>query len=203
MTVDAMESVIRANPQLDHRYSIGHAQYLHDDDIPRFASLNVTSQMSLQWAMPDSANLDVAVKRLGRQRVHTEFSRPRSILNAGGRVAMGTDWPAAGYYSTYKPLEAIQVAVTRKMLRGTGRAVVMPPLNERLTLEQAIEANTLSVAYQLRLEDKVGSIEVGKRADLVVLENDLFEVNHSEISNVKVLMTMMNGNVTHQDASLR
>ncbi len=125
--------------------------------------------------------------------------RARSLLDSGAKLSFGTDWPAAGYYSTYKPLEAIQVAVTREVLRGSGLKPVMPPTNETLTLEQAIKANTSTSAYQNRLEDKIGSIEVGKAADLVVLEKNLFDVAPKQISDVDVLLTMMNGKVTYRE----
>ena len=197
--LDAIEAAIKANPKRDRRHATGHTMYIHDDDIPRFAELGVLANFSPNWATPDSANLDIAVSRLGRRVVHTEFIRMRSVFDAGGRVCFGTDYPAAGYYSTYKPLEAIQVAVTRKMLDGEGLAPVMPPANEKVTLEQALLAQTLNSAYMIHMEDKIGSIEAGKLADLVVLEKNLFDVEPMDIGEVKVLMTMMNGNVTHRD----
>jgi len=199
MALDAVEAAIKTNPKRDRRHTVGHALFMHDDDVPRFAKLNAIAQMSIQWATPDPQNVVVSVQRLGRQIVHTRFSRARSVIDAGGMVAFGTDWPAAGYYSTYKPLEAIEVALTRKMLSGEGLLPVMPPVNEKMTLKQAIRSSTLTPAYQIRLDDRVGSIEVGKLADLVVLEKNLFDVKPEDISDVKVSMTMMNGKVTHRD----
>ena len=199
MSLDSIEAAIKANPKRDRRHALGHSMYVHDDDIPRFAQLNAIAQFAVQWATPDSANLKLAVERLGERVVYTEMIRPRSVLDAGGKVTFGTDWPVAGYYSTYKPLEMIQVALTRKMLNGKGLAPVLPPQDEIVTLPEAIEATTLTCAYQIRLEDKVGSIEVGKLADLVVLEKNLFDVEPMEISKVKVLMTMMNGEVTYRN----
>ena len=200
MALDSVEAATKANPKRDRRHAVGHALYLQDDDVPRFAKLNAIAQMSIQWAMPDATNLGVSVRRLGENVVDTRFMRARSILDAGGRVAFGTDWPAAGQYSTYKPLEAIEVALTRKMLKGEGLRPVMPPERERLTLEQAIEANTLAPAYQIRMDDQIGSIEVGKLADLVVLERNLFDVAPDDISDVKVDLTMMNGKVVYDAA---
>jgi len=203
MALDAVESAIHTNPKRDRRHTLGHVIYIQEDDIPRFARLNTIAQMSIQWATPDATNLGVCVERLGRHIVHTRHSRARSIIDAGGMLAFGSDWPAAGYYSTYKPLEAIEVALTRKMLSGEGLLPVMPPVNEILTLTQAIEAATLTPAYQLRLDDRVGTIEVGKLADLIVLEKNLFDVTPEEISDVQVLFTMMNGKVTHQENSFK
>ena len=114
---------------------------------------------------------------LGEPVVDQRFMRARSVVDSGAMLSFGTDWPAAGYYSTYKPLESIQVAITREMLVGTGLMPVMPPVKETLTLEQAIEASTSAAAYQIRLDQKIGSIEVGKLADLVVLEKNLFDIH--------------------------
>ena len=73
----------------------------------------------------------------------------------------------------------------------------MPPADETLNLEQSIKANTFNPAHQIRLDEKIGSIEVGKLADLVVLGKNLFDVAPSEISEVPVVLTMMNGKITY------
>ena len=200
MTLDAIEAATNANPKRDRRHTIGHAIYMHEDDIPRFAELNAIAQMSIQWAMPDATNLKISVERLGEEIVSTRHHRARSVIEANGKVAFGTDWPAAGHYSTYKPLEAIEVAVTREMIKDfKGVREIMPPINERLTLEQAIKSSTLSPAYQIHFDDKVGSIEVGKLADLVILEKNLFDIEPKEISSVKVIGTLMNGQFTFNE----
>lgn len=128
--------------------------------------------------------------------------RARSLVDSGAKLSLGTDWTAARYHSTYKPREAIQVAVAREMLNGSGLAPVIPPRDETLTLEQAIKANTFTCAYQNRLDDKIGSIEVGKAADLVVLQKNFFDVSLKEISAVDILLTMMNGKVTYRAQGL-
>ena len=204
MALDAVEVAIKTNPERDRRHTVGHVQYLQDDDVSRFAELNVIAQMSVQWAMPDATILSISGVRVGKDILYSEFSRPRSIIDAGGKVAFGTDWPAAGHYSTYKPLEAIEVAMTRKMLRGEkGVLETLPPLDERLTLEQSLKSSTIVPAYQLHMDYKVGSIEVGKLADLIILEKNLFDVEIDKINQVKVLMTLMNGKVTYEDGQLK
>ncbi len=201
MALDAVEAAIKTNPKRDRRHTLGHVAYLNDEDVSRFAELNVIAQMSVQWAMPDASLLDVSRVRTGKAIFDTEFQRHRSIVDAGGKLSFGTDWPAAAHYSTTKPLEAIEVAMTRKMLRGEkdGGMDVLPPLNELLTLEQSLKSSTIIPAYQIHLDDKVGSIEVGKLADLIVLDKNLFDIKTEEINQVKVLMTLMNGKVTHLD----
>ncbi len=204
MALNAVEAAINTNPKRDRRHTLGHVQYLHDDDVARFAKLNVIAQMSVQWAMPDVTILGVSAVRAGKDILFKEFSRPRSIIDAGGKLSLGTDWPASSHYSTHKPLEAIEVGMTRKMLRGEkGVMTALPPLNERLTLEQSLKSSTIVPAYQLHIDDKVGSIEVGKLADLIVLDKNLFDVKIEEINQVRVLMTLMDGKITHEDVRLK
>jgi len=146
---------------------------------------------------------DPTIKRtteiVGQDVAFQEFFRHNSVLKAGGRVAFGTDWPASGYIVTYRPLDAIQVAITRGILPRFGKEEfmpVLPPENERITLDQALKASTLDAAYVLGLEEKIGSLKVGKLADIVVLEKDLHKIPPSDISNTKVDLTMMNGRIT-------
>jgi len=135
-------------------------------------------------------------QRWGRERSDQVY-RIGSILRHGATVSLGTDWPAAGYYSTFRPLEAIEIAITRQEL-GKQEQEPMPPADERLSLEEALRANTIGAAYQPGLDSKVGSIEVGKLADLIVLDNNLFEVPPHDIHKRTVVMTVMNGEVRHE-----
>ena len=107
---------------------------------------------------------------------------------------------AAGYFSTYRPLDSIQIGVTRQLIndpRGAC-AAVLAPADQRLSVEQAVYANTLGAAYQIRLDELVGSVEVGKLADLIVLDKNIFEIDPHDIHSATVKMTMMNGNILHQ-----
>jgi len=123
--------------------------------------------------------------------------RIQSILRHDGVASFGTDWPAAGYYSTFRPLDAIEIATTRRELdKPQGPQLV--PVDETITLDAALKASTMGPAYQLGMERDVGSIEVGKLADLVVLERNLFEIAPQEIHKTKVLMTLMNGQIRHE-----
>ena len=186
-----------ANPPRDRRHSLAHLPLVSDSDLTRFAKLGVTAQSSAQWAVLDPAMVDIAEKRLGKRADH--LFRYNSILRAHGRFTLGTDWPAASYYSTYKPLDAIEVALTRQEI-GKPDAQPLSPISERIDLAQALRANTLDAAYQLRLEKNAGSIEVGKFADLAVLQENLFDVPVREIHATPIVMTMMNGGFTHRSA---
>jgi hypothetical protein len=197
ITLDAIENAIAINPPRDRRHTLAHIPMVDPQDVARFGKLGVIAQSSAQWAVLDPAFVGITQKRLG-SRTSRIFSY-RAILQQGGRFALGTDWPAASYYSTYKPLDGIEVAVTRQVI-GEKSAPVLPPVTERLDLAQALRANTLDAAHVLRLEKVTGSIEVGKYADLAVLERNLFDVPANEIHATPVLLTMMNGRVTHRTA---
>ncbi len=164
-------------------------------DIPRFGKLGVIAQFSANWLSADPDTVDTLTRLYGPARQSMVY-RPKSILAGGGSVTFGSDWPAAGYVSTYKPLDSIQVAVTRQLV-GKPDAPVLAPATERMDLAEAIQAATLAGARQLRLEDKVGSVEPGKRADLIVLARNLFDVSPQDIASVPVELTMMNGRFTH------
>jgi predicted amidohydrolase YtcJ len=195
VALDAFEAAIATNPPRDRRHVIAHNVLTDDADIPRFGGLGVIAQFSANWMSADPDTLASLTARYGPAR-QSRIYRPKSILAAGGSVTFGSDWPAAGYFSTYKPLDAIQVAVTRQLI-GKPDAPVLPPAAERLDLAEAIHAGAMAGARQLRLEDQIGSLEPGKRADLIVLARNLFEVSPHEIASVPVDLTMMNGRLTH------
>jgi predicted amidohydrolase YtcJ len=156
----------------------------------------VTAQFSANWSSADPDTMINMAARLGEPRASRMY-RTKTILRQGGRVSFGTDWPAAGYFSTYKPLDSIEVGVTRQLI-GKPDAAVLAPADERLTVAEAIHANTLGAAYQIRMDDKVGSLEVGKLADLIVLDRNILEGDPRDIHKAKVELTMMNGKIRHQ-----
>jgi len=196
MTLNAFEAALKANPSYNRRHSIAHLVLIDDQDIPRFGKLGVTAQFSANWMSADPDTVDTLTERYGPERQKLVY-RPRSVLKAGGTVSFGADWPAAGYFATYKPLDAIQVAVTRQLI-GNPDAPILEPVNERMEVEEAIHANTLGSAYQLRMEDEIGSIETGKLADLIVLDKNILSVDKYDIAKTHIDMTMMNGRFTHK-----
>jgi predicted amidohydrolase YtcJ len=136
------------------------------------------------------------VELLGRERADRSF-RFRELIESGAVFSLGSDWPASASLSTYRTLDEIEIAHTRQALGASG-GPVLPPADERLGLEQIIEAATLNRAIQMGLENRIGSIEVGKFADLIVLDKNLFAVEPNDIHKTKLLFTMMNGGVTHR-----
>ncbi|MFD6198834.1 amidohydrolase [Mycobacteriaceae bacterium NPDC060252] len=196
VALDAFEAAAAKNPTRDRRHTIAHLIYVDDADNARFAKLGVGAQFSANWFSADPDTVVNLAARYGAPR-KDNFYRIQDVLRTGGRVSLGTDWPAAGYFSTYKPLDAIQIGVTRQLI-GEPHAEVLRPVDQKLSAAQAVHANTLGAAYQIRMEDKVGSVEVGKLADLIVLDRNILEGDPHDIHTATVTMTMMNGQIRHE-----
>jgi predicted amidohydrolase YtcJ len=194
--LDSIERAVAANPPRDRRHTVAHLVYVEDPDSRRFGELGVVAQFSANWMSADPDTVVNMAARYGRPRQDL-FYRTQDVLRSGGRISLGTDWPAAGYFSTYKPLDSIQIGVTRQLI-GKPDAEVLAPADQRLSVAEAVHANTLGAAYQIRLDDKVGSLEVGKLADLIVLDKNILKVDPHDIHQAKVTMTMMNGQIRHE-----
>lgn len=180
------------------RHAIAHMDLVDAADIPRFAQLGVIAQTSIQWATRDPSFTNIAAF-VGEPLLESAYPI-RSLLDAGVVQSFGTDWPAAAYLSTWKPLIQVEVAVTRR-LPGARTA---PPRNpaQAISVAEAVTGLTRSAAWQLGAEDQLGSIEPGKRADLILLDRDIFRVDPFTIAEGRSLLTLVNGRIVHQDATL-
>jgi hypothetical protein len=195
ITLDAYEAAFKATSRADRRHTITHAFLTAPSDIARFKQLGVIANTQIQWGVPDPYQLRARAV-LGEARWNQMYSF-KSFMDAGVTVAFGTDGLATGYKVVFKPLEAIQAGHTRQE-PGKPDGPIQPPISERLDIAQLIRGYTINGAYQMRLEDKIGSIKVGKLADLIVLDRNLFEVAPHEIGKVNVQLTMMDGRTTHR-----
>ncbi|HIG44696.1 MAG: amidohydrolase family protein [bacterium] len=193
--LDMIETANEANPDRDRRHKLSHATLVHPDDLARFGELGVIYDTSGGWMSLDPLLQSLTLKRLGRDRRDAMFPM-KAVADAGGNVSLGSDWTVSGYASEFRPLVAIRTAVTRQL---PGRDD-QPPLggeDARMPLELAIHASTLGAAYGMGMDDKIGSIEVGKLADLVVLDQNLFVIPPHDIHTVNILSTYMNGKLVH------
>jgi predicted amidohydrolase YtcJ len=196
VALDTVAAAIKANGKRDRHHVIANLTIVSDEDIKRFADLGVIAQFAAQCAAPDVFWQRVTQPRWGAERAARTYPIA-SLLRAGVIVTFGTDWPEMGHRITYRPLDAIEVAVTRREIGNTDQEP-LPPAGEAIKLEEAVMASTISAARQLRLDSKVGSIETGKRADLVVLDRNIFDGPASQIHDAKVQMTLMNGVVRYE-----
>jgi predicted amidohydrolase YtcJ len=190
-TLDAMEKVQAVRAARDLRFQIAHAQVIRPEDVPRFRRLGVVANFQPLWAYADSYIEDLTWPAL-RRELWDAIYPVRSVARAGGVVAFGSDWSV----TSLVPLEIIQVAVTRQSPDEQPVAVMQP--EERLDLPEALAAYTIGAAYAMGLEKETGSIEVGKRADLVVLAENLFEVPPRRLGRTKVVMTLLDGEVVYE-----
>jgi hypothetical protein len=193
--LDAVEAARRTNGPSDTRPHIAHIQVIHPDDIPRFAALDVSANAQPLWACHEGQMDVLTIPFLGPER--TQWQYPfRSLLAAGARLAMGSDWSV----STPNPLEEMEVAVTRVYPDSRGAAEPFLP-DERLTLEESIRAFTLGSAFVNHRDRETGSIEVGKLADLALIDRDLFAADAGPIGEARVVLTTVGGEVVFEDGA--
>ena len=187
--LDAFENARRINAS-DARFHIAHVQFVHPDDLVRFGSLGVTANMTPYWAVESGYVQDLTIPHISELAAGLMYPHA-SIARAGGRLAFGSDWAV----STPDPLLQLEVAVTRRRPGYPEDSVLLP--DERMTLDDAIAAHTLGSAYVNGLDDVTGSIEVGKHADLVVLDRDLHDRGAGAISDARVEATLVEGDAVY------
>ena len=193
--LDAFEATRATVGGEDRRHHIAHLQVVHPDDVPRFASLGVVANAQPYWACLDGQMRELCIPFFGPERSGHQYPFA-SLRRSGAVLAFGSDWPV----STPNPLLEMQVAVTRV---PDGEPDVEPFLpHERLHLAAAVEAFTMGSAFVNHLEGETGSIRPGKLADLVVLDRNLFHIDHSALGSAKVLLTLVGGEAVHADPSL-
>ncbi len=191
-----VDAILAANKAgYPSRSAIHHASWIHPDDQKRIIEhkipISTTPNFSNDWSDTDKDALNL----LGEERTRTMFGRYPYFARAGVSVTLSADVPSTPP-DMQAPLFVIQGAVTLKN-PADPKAKKFPPDNEPMSLELAIRGMTMEAAWQLHMEDKIGSLEVGKYADLVVLDNNPFEVELEQISAIDVLMTMMDGRFTY------
>ena len=169
------------------RNRIEHVQLLHPDDIARLSRLGIVASMQPLHATSDM----IIAQRYWVERCRYAYAW-KSLLDAGAVLAFGSDCPV----EVCDPLAGIHAAVTRRRADGSPGAEGWRP-EQRLTVEQAVHAYTLGAAFAAGWESDLGSVRVGKRADLTVLEHDIFSIEPHEIRNAGVAATVVGGMLEH------
>ncbi len=187
--LDIFERAIEVNGRRDARHHLAHLQFVDPADVPRLRQLNVTANVTPLWAQREDA-VELLTLPFVSEPVGRTIYPFASIHAAGGRIAFGSDWSV----SPPDPLEQLATAVLRADPRNDREPLVA---EQRLDLDTAIAAHTINGAYVSFTDDRTGSIEIGKLADLVVLDRDLFAGGHSEINRAKTLLTLSEGEVVH------
>jgi predicted amidohydrolase YtcJ len=191
MTLDAVERARDRSGARDARHTITHLQLIDSTDLPRFRRLGVVANFEPFWANGDEYLTRLAEPSLGPERSRWLYPIG-SLVRDGAVVTGGSDWSV----SSLAPLDGIHVAVNR---RPPGATDGLPWRAEEVVhLPAAIAMYTINAAYQHHQERETGSIEVGKLADLVVLERNLFEVPERELYGVRVMRTIVEGRTVYR-----
>jgi predicted amidohydrolase YtcJ len=193
--LDAIERVQRRYGRRGRRHTICHNTLVHPRDVPRFAELGVIANVSPMWGTDfDGVTIDTYKERLGERVVRTNVMPYGDLVRSGAVVTYGADIPGCRVEEV-PPLMQIEAAVTRRRPGHPDERAYLP--EQRVSIHDAVRAYTINGAYQVHMEHEIGSIEVGKRADLVALGADLFSVPDNEIHQVPVTMTTFGGRITH------
>jgi predicted amidohydrolase YtcJ len=177
---------VSKQPRPGRRFRVEHAQHLRPQDYQRFAAWDIVPSMQPYHAIDDGR---WAEGRIGAKRCESSYAF-RSLLDAGAKLAFGSDWSVA----PINPLEGIDAAVNRRTLDGKYPGGWVP--EQRITVAEAIEAYTMGSAYAGRAENDRGSIAVGKLADFVVLDRDILSpAERDQIAKTQVVLTITGGQI--------
>lgn len=187
--LDAVEHAISRNGRGDNRHHIAHIQVVHPEDIARFRELGVAANMQSLWATFEPQMVDLTLPFLGETRSAWQYPFG-DLLRAGAVLSAGSDWSV----STPDPMAAIHTAVNRKAAPGYEEGEYDAFLPEQaIDLATSLTAYTAGSAWVNHLDEVTGTIEVGKYADLVVLDRDPFDGPADEIGATRALQTFVEG----------
>jgi predicted amidohydrolase YtcJ len=187
IVLDIYQDVQKANGIRDRRWRIEHAQHMAAKDFQRFAQLHVIASVQPYHAIDDG---QWAERRIGPIRAKTTYAF-RTFLDDGVRLAFGTDWTVA----PLNPMLGLYAAVTRATLDGKHPNGWIP--EQKISIQEAIEAYTLGSAYAEFQEKQKGSITPGKLADLVLVSDNLLKIDPRAVRQAKVEMTMVGGRIVY------
>ncbi|NKB88507.1 MAG: amidohydrolase family protein [Acidobacteria bacterium] len=193
--IDAFEESIRLGH--DARNALHHLAFVTPVDYQRILDLNILVNATPQFTTSMAGQNEYMVEFFGQERVDEQLGRYTDLAHDGATISIAADTPGTPA-AMMGPLFNMQVAMTL-VDPSDPNSVPFPDVRKRLTLDQAIRAVTLDAARFLRMEEQIGSLAVGKYADLVVLGRDLRTVPVDELRHVEVLATMMDGRFTHRD----
>ncbi len=188
-TLDAFAAVRRPAGRPDLRHHVAHLQVVDPVDVPRFAELGIAANAQALWACHDEQMDELTIPFLGEERSRWQYPFG-DLERAGTRLVMGSDWPV----SSPDPLAAIHVAVNR-WEHGTDPSRPLLP-EQAISLESAFAAYTSGSAW-VNGRDDAGAVEVGRAADLVVLDRDPFDAPLAEVAEARVVSTWVDGLPVH------
>ncbi|MBT7951512.1 MAG: amidohydrolase [Gammaproteobacteria bacterium] len=187
VALNAIEAARKANAGSSMMHEISHAGLIHPDDIPRFKELNVTAEISPILWYPTEL-LEIMVQMVSED-LPTRYYPIRSLHEAGAHMVYGSDWPSV--VPDPNPWPGIEAMVSRKDPYGVRPGVMWQ--EQGIDLVTALRIFTINGAISGKHADKTGSIEVGKSADFIILDRNIFQIPIDEISDTKILSTFVSG----------
>lgn len=188
LVLDAYEAALKARPTADHRFRVEHAQILHSDDIPRFAQLGVIPSMQ---ASHQTSDMYWAGTRLGEGRLRGAYAW-RSLIASNVIIPNGSDFPV----EYVNPLISFKASVSRQDANNWPAGGWYP--EQRMTREEALLSMSLWAAYAGFQESELGSLTPGKRADFVVLDQDIMRIAAEDLLATQVLSTWVGGRSVYE-----
>ena len=184
-TLNAIEAARAAGSK--QLYSIAHLQLIDPADLPRFAQLDTIASLQLFWALPDNYSIDALLPYIGAERQQRIYPA-RSLVAAGATVAGGSDWDV----SSFNPFEAMATGMSRTNPEEPARGALNA--KETLTLDELLHAYTINAARLLGREAEIGSLAVGKAADVIVLDRHLSaQSTADEVRSTRVARAFVGG----------
>lgn len=187
--LDGYQALFKRYPEADLRHRIEHAQVVQPADIARFNTLGIVPSMQPTHATSDQ---NMAEQRVGPERIKSAYAW-RTFLKQGSRIACGSDFPI----ESPNPFEGIHAAVTRQDSAGLPAGGWYP--QQAMTVTEALRCFTLDAAWAAHQEKVIGTLEEGKWADFIVVDQDLFKVAPSAIGKIRVLQTWVAGKPVYQE----
>lgn len=182
----AIEAMELKNPPWDRRPVIVHAQLICDEDLPRFKKLGVIANIQPLWCYLDPMNKELILPRIGQSRNNLQY-RLRTMIDNGVFIAFGSDWPV----TSEDPLRGLAVPVNR-LSPGAANEDGWNT-SEAITMDESLSFYTKNVAHQMFRENERGGLEAGMKADFIVLESDLLQVDPKDVPSVSIKALYRNG----------
>lgn len=200
MILDCAERIIEEQGELKIHITMAHLETQQDEDIPRFRELGITANFTPHWhGGNDYGTEEQNIKLLGEKRALNLF-RAKSMMDTGANVTFSSDEVTLQLLDRWNPFLGIEIGHTRQEVTKGGKdAAVFSPASECLSIEDLIKGYTINGAKALRLDDQIGSIEAGRFADFMVLDEDLFNINPYEIHNIVPGTVVVRGKIVRGD----
>jgi predicted amidohydrolase YtcJ len=193
LLLDYLERLHARNGARDRRFRLVHAQVVAPEDFARFGALGVVAEVQPFHLSDDMRWME---ERIGTERSRGAYAF-RSLLDGGATLSFGSDWPgtAASEYPI-DPLLGLYAATSRTTVAGEPAGGWFP--DQRLTIEEALRAYTWGSSYANFADDRLGTLETGKLADLAVIDRNLLDATPAELLSARVLVTVVGGRIVYE-----